>query len=846
MLEQLIAFLSQCFALRDVEYSQIRAQLPILLRDQASEARAMALRSEPINPIAMVGDVAVIDVTGVLTKYPGIMRLFGLDDRATLPEIEQAVMSAATDSKVRGVILRFDTPGGTVAGTEAAGLAIARCAGVKPTIALVSDLCCSAGYWLASQCDRIVTNATADVGSIGAMAGFYDYSGMLDELGVKAIVARSTPLKGIGGLMGDKITAEQQAELDRWIASKHDLFVSAVAKGRGVSEADARKWATAQVWSGAEALRLGLVDGIGGFDEAMKALDSAGTPGVGGSASARMEHVADGRPKHGEQTMGPKLKAYLVTLGLAASASESAALDFYKGLTGEQRTKADAINLTEQHDAGQVSGQAQGGGQQNASQAGGSQQATPSASQQAPNPPNGGGSDGGFANPQAAQRAGMDRGAIQELAAMAGMDGEDRDSFVTRHFIGQTSEREVRQELVGFMQQSRPPIGTSRTTAGDDGRESFAAALGDVMTMRLGGVIEKPHGRVAEIEHLRPIEIGRRMLAQIGVPNAGSMPEQEVAMCMINKMHMAGYVGSVALSHGTSDFSGVLGASANKSLADAFDSEPTTYQAWARNDVLPNTLIHTEYASSGIPQPPMVTEGQEFGLATISEKGETKQVAKYGLRTVLTIEMIINDTLSFFSERLLDFGGAARQLRNYLVYNKLANPGNSAEDNTAFFAAGHNNLNEGGAAALAEGPLSLMKSAMRLQEGPDPGNGGIKRKLAIMPSFLLVPEELSDTAERLVASVVKVGGTNAEPNLQFLRRLQPISDPELSADSATAYYLTGPKRKSPVKSLTLRGYERPSVLRQNLSRTDGIEFILRDFAGAAAVEYRSAQKNAGT
>jgi signal peptide peptidase SppA len=839
MLEQLIAFLSQCFAMREADYSQISARVPVLLRDKAAGANAITMRSEQVNPTTMVGDVAVIDVAGPLSKHPSIMRLFGYEDRATLVEIEQAANAAATDSKVRGVIFRFDTPGGTVSGTEAAGKAIARCTAAKPTVGLVTDMACSAGYWLASQCGTIVANASADVGSIGVVAGLYDWSEALKEMGVEPIVARSTPLKGIG-MLGGAVSAEQRAELDRWVKSSADVFIAAVASGRGVSEDDARKWATAQVWSGVEAKAMGLIDVVGGFDEAMEALNRSGGSGVPGVSSARVNMVADGRPKHGDRTMGELLRAYLVTLGLAANASEAQAWEKYNSLKGDERTKADAKKAADAEAAAQqAQGGGDGGGQQSNAQANASQQASPSASQQAPNPPN--------QNPPAeAGSAGLDRSAIQGFAELAGMQGQDMNQFVALHTLRGSTEEQVRQAAAQHLEAAMPAIGSSRTTAGDDGRESFAAALTDVMTERMGGEVDDPHPRVSEIEHLRLIEIGRRMLSGLGVAAANTMSAEEVALCMTNRIHLSGHLGSVALSHGTSDFSGVLGASANKSMATMFDQEPTTYQEWAMNDVLPNTLIHTEYAMSGIPQPPLVLEGQEYGLATIGEKGETKQVAKYGLRIVLTLEMIINDTLGAFNQRLLDFGGAAKQLRNYLVYDKLNNPGTSAEDSTAFFHSDHNNLNKpSGAAALAEGTLAAMKTAMRLQEGVDPGNGGTKRKLAIRPQFLLVPEELADTAERLVASVVKVGGTNAEPNLRFLRGLTPISDPELSAASATAYYLLGPKRKSPVKSLTLRGYERPTVTRQNLSRTDGIEYQLRDFCGAAAVEYRSAQKNAG-
>ena len=101
MLEQLIAFLSQCFAMREAELSQIRAQVALLFRDKGARIEAQAIRSESVNPVTMVGDVAVIDVFGPLSKQPSIMRLFGYEDRATLIEIEQAAYVSSGKIYVR-------------------------------------------------------------------------------------------------------------------------------------------------------------------------------------------------------------------------------------------------------------------------------------------------------------------------------------------------------------------------------------------------------------------------------------------------------------------------------------------------------------------------------------------------------------------------------------------------------------------------------------------------------------------------------------------------------------------------------------------------------------------------
>lgn len=570
--------------------------------------------------------------------------------------------------------------------------------------------------------------------------------------------------------------------------------------------------------------------------------------------------------------MKKELRQYLESVGLSKDATEAAAWTFFNGLAGEQKRKAEAIRDGQAGDGGQANGQGQPSGQasaggdsggtsppsgqaggQGGQQGGGQQQAGPTPGTSAP--AEAGRPSGGV--------AGLDRSVIQGLASMAGLAGSELDQFVTMHTVGASSEAVVRQELFNIMRNRMQPVGSSRTTVGDDGRESMMAAMTDVFTRRMGGRVETPHARAAQFEHLTAIDCGRQWLQQLGHPMAMQMSAEEVALAMTHPRHVLGSVlGSVALTHTTSDFaSGVLGTSANRSLAEGFMRENTSYQLWARNEELPNLQEHEEHSVGQVPLPKRVLEGAEYELVTFSTKAEKKQVFKYGLRLALTLEMIINDMLGAFSEQVMDFGGSARALRNQLVYAKLSDNPTMTEDATALFHADHNNLNESGAggtpmsiASEAEAraavlALNAMRKSMRLQKGIAPKAGVTGANLNIIMDALLVPVELDGIARVLVGSPTMPGQSNmAVPNvvnaMQGSGSLQVISDPELS-DSSTTRYFGVNKRKSPVKSLTLRGYAQPTIRRRDVSAVDGIEYQLRDFAGAAAVEWRSAQRDDG-
>jgi len=209
--------------------------------------------------------VAVIPVAGSLVnKCPKLYEDLGLATRygTIIEETDRAVAAGAA-----GIIYTVDSPGGTVAGVAEAGAAIAN-AGI-PTVAYCEGLTCSAAYWLASQCQSVVAAPSAEVGNIGAILSWADCSAFWQEMGVefKALVSEGAELKSTFHLEPDETQLEF---LQERINEAGEAFRTSVQTGRTLAGAtlDDEVW-RAGWYSGKRAEALGLVDEIGGLDDAL-------------------------------------------------------------------------------------------------------------------------------------------------------------------------------------------------------------------------------------------------------------------------------------------------------------------------------------------------------------------------------------------------------------------------------------------------------------------------------------------------------------------------------------------------------------------------------------------------
>ncbi|MGK7867002.1 signal peptide peptidase SppA [Falsiroseomonas sp. E2-1-a20] len=202
------------------------------------------------------------------------------DDRKLLETLDRL----RRDSTVRAVLVAIDSPGGSVAGGEALHNALARMVAVKPVVAVMSGTAASAGYMVALPAQRIFARNSTVTGSIGVILQSFDASELLEWLGV-------TPETIASGRFKDQpspfraLSEDGRAELARVVQDLHEQFIAMVAAGRRMPPEQVRALADGRVFTGREALALGLVDAIGGEAEARAWL--AETHGVPGGLPAR-------------------------------------------------------------------------------------------------------------------------------------------------------------------------------------------------------------------------------------------------------------------------------------------------------------------------------------------------------------------------------------------------------------------------------------------------------------------------------------------------------------------------------------------------------------------------------
>lgn len=235
-----------------------------------AEARAMAAERGQQPLYSMQDRLAVIEVSGPMTKYSTSFQ--ALTGGTSTLRTREALRAAVRDPEVLGIMVVIDSPGGTISGTSDLADDIRAAAARKPVHAYAADLMASAALWVGVAAQRITANKTAAIGSIGVYSVVYDTSGRYAQAGVRVhVVSSAPPIKG-AGVEGTPIEPAQLAEWERQIKDLAALFKAEVARDRRLKSEQMDGLATGQVWVAEQARELGLIDGVGSLQEALQAL----------------------------------------------------------------------------------------------------------------------------------------------------------------------------------------------------------------------------------------------------------------------------------------------------------------------------------------------------------------------------------------------------------------------------------------------------------------------------------------------------------------------------------------------------------------------------------------------
>ena len=215
-------------------------------------------------PIDIDGEIGVVTVDGPLVNQVNPFT-------ANYPLLTASFDRMRTDGNIAAVIVRFRTPGGTVSGLHSCASALNALAETKLTIAQNDGGCYSAGYYLASQCGTICSEATDHIGNIGTVLSLYDFSEMFAKQGVRTIVKRTGPIKGLG-IMGDEITTAQEMVLQELCDEHFSHFRAAVQSGRGMDDDQFAAVSDGRWWTGETALTNGIIDQVSSYSETLAQL----------------------------------------------------------------------------------------------------------------------------------------------------------------------------------------------------------------------------------------------------------------------------------------------------------------------------------------------------------------------------------------------------------------------------------------------------------------------------------------------------------------------------------------------------------------------------------------------
>ena len=215
-----------------------------------------------------------VDVVRAWTSgnYVGRLSVEGIvfQDRAR----EEALAAFAKDPRAKALVVEIDSPGGTVVGGESLFLALREVASRKPVVAVVGEMAASGGYMVALGADRIFARGGSITGSIGVILQTVDATELLSKLGVKPESVKSSPLKAQPNPL-EPFTEDARRATEEIVADSYRMFFDMVADRRGLTPDATRVLADGRIFTGRQAAANGLIDALGGEDEARAWLSEA-------------------------------------------------------------------------------------------------------------------------------------------------------------------------------------------------------------------------------------------------------------------------------------------------------------------------------------------------------------------------------------------------------------------------------------------------------------------------------------------------------------------------------------------------------------------------------------------
>ena len=203
------------------------------------------------------GEIALVRIQGILMDSQNIVR---------------QLSNYRHNPNVRGIVLRIDSPGGAVAPAQEIYNEIMKLrADHKTVYASMGTVAASGGYYIACAANYVLANPGTLTGSIAAVMAFSNIEELTNKIGIKPVIIKSGKYKDVGSPLR-AMNPEERKLLQNVVDDVHQQFVQAVAKGRGLSVSEVNKIADGRIMTGQQALKLKLIDELGGLEKTLELL----------------------------------------------------------------------------------------------------------------------------------------------------------------------------------------------------------------------------------------------------------------------------------------------------------------------------------------------------------------------------------------------------------------------------------------------------------------------------------------------------------------------------------------------------------------------------------------------
>lgn len=209
-----------------------------------------------------LGNVALIPVEGEITGNGA--QGFGTS-AVSSKDIVGFIEDAEEDPLIKVLLLEINSPGGSAVASDEIAAAVKRAD--KPVVALIREAGASGAYWIASASDHVIANRMSITGSIGVLSSYLEFSGLMQNYNVSYQRLVAGDKKDLGTPFRE-LTLQERVILQSKLDKIHNFFIEEVAANRNLEVSQVKKIATGEFFLGVEALELGLVDQLGGKEEA--------------------------------------------------------------------------------------------------------------------------------------------------------------------------------------------------------------------------------------------------------------------------------------------------------------------------------------------------------------------------------------------------------------------------------------------------------------------------------------------------------------------------------------------------------------------------------------------------